>query len=222
MSRLYADLNLFANALILSTACSFMHETAAAQNTGNYKRTTYTTQHQSFQMRFAQQRNTRLLPTTCIRLTPPVALPFKTFVRNGLPPTTTDSFVRNAGKLKEMIYGDESTCHSPPPYMSFSEVHRIDSGINGARDHGLTTIHGSNLPSSWGRDEFSRAPEWYQSGARGHAVEGLPLRRELTNKKDRHRRRQFPTGYIDFDKERYYDEDRLRPPSDPYYQYLPF
>ncbi len=86
---------------------------------------------------------------------------------NALPPTTLDSFVRNAGGNAEAIYGDEGTT-SIPPYLGFSYSHRINAGITGQRDAGLTTGHGSYLPSTWGADEFLAAPgEQSQAGANG-------------------------------------------------------
>lgn len=98
-------------------------------------------------------------------------------MRNGLPPTTLDSFVYEAGEHKEHIYGDEGTT-SIPPYMGFSKPHRINTGIMDQRDQGLTTGHGSLMPDAWGRDEFL-GQEWTQSGARGRTsamgmVDGNP------------------------------------------------
>ncbi len=83
--------------------------------------------------------------------------------RNGLPPTQMDSFVRQAAGNAENIYGDEGH-EGPPPFMYFEYENRINSGIFDIRDKGLTTGHGSYMPSAWGRDEFLGA-EWSQSGA---------------------------------------------------------
>ncbi|HEY9732024.1 MAG TPA: hypothetical protein V6C89_08930 [Drouetiella sp.] len=83
--------------------------------------------------------------------------------RNGLPPTQMDSFVRQAAGNAENIYGDEGH-EGPPPYFYFEYENRINSGIYDIRDKGLTTGHGSYMPSAWGRDEFLGA-EWSQSGA---------------------------------------------------------
>ena len=85
--------------------------------------------------------------------------------RNGLPPTRLDSFVRNAGGHAAHIYGDEGT--TLPPYEEFSKVHRINTGIEGLRDRGLTTGHGSYMPDAWGGDEFVDGPEFTMSGANG-------------------------------------------------------
>jgi hypothetical protein len=77
-----------------------------------------------------------------------------------------DSFVHHAliSGHAEHIYGDEGT-YGPPPQMGFNIKHRINIGIVGARDEGLTTGHGSYLPDAWGSDEFLRAPgAWSQSG----------------------------------------------------------
>src|SRR6185369_6551805 len=74
-------------------------------------------------------------------------------MRNGLPPVSTDSFVQQAGEQGEYIYGDEGIW-SPPPYYGFTADHRINSGITGRRDAGLTTGHGEYLPDAWGADEF--------------------------------------------------------------------
>lgn len=81
---------------------------------------------------------------------------------NGLPPTRLDSFVKEAGGLAFQIYGDEGTT-GPPPISGFNRVNRIDSGIQG-NSAGLTTGHGSMLPSAWGKDEFIGGPEMSMSG----------------------------------------------------------
>lgn len=81
---------------------------------------------------------------------------------NELPPTRLDSFVEQAHERKELIYGDESSW-GYPPYFGFTQAHRIDSGIIGRRSAGLTTGHGSMMPSAVGRDEFLGA-EWSMSG----------------------------------------------------------
>lgn len=81
---------------------------------------------------------------------------------NELPPTRLDSFVAQAHQHKELIYGDESSW-GWPPYFGFTEAHRINSGIIGRRSAGLTTGHGSMMPSAVGRDEFLGA-EWSMSG----------------------------------------------------------
>lgn len=77
---------------------------------------------------------------------------------NGLPPCTMDSFVRNAAGMADLIYGDEGT-DGPPPFEEFTAIHRIDTGIFGDTNKGLTTGHRSHLPSAWGNDEFLGA-EW--------------------------------------------------------------
>jgi hypothetical protein len=87
-------------------------------------------------------------------------------MRNRLPVTSLDSFVLNAGGNAEAIYGDEGA-DGLPPYFEFTTAHRINTGITGARDAGLTTGHGSYLPDAWGGDEFVDGPEWSQSGANG-------------------------------------------------------
>ncbi len=91
----------------------------------------------------------------------------------GLPPTSMDSFVRQAAGQADNIYGDEGH-EGPPPFSEFEYQNRINSGIFDIRDIGLTTGHGSYLPSAWGRDEFLGA-EWSQSGAnRGNPRLGGP------------------------------------------------
>ncbi|CAN5142502.1 hypothetical protein BH10CYA1_BH10CYA1_38000 [soil metagenome] len=86
--------------------------------------------------------------------------------RNGLPATCMDSFVANAVKAGrgDEIYGDEGIGASPPPfYEGFTANHRINAGIVGQQDAGLTTGHGSYLPDAWGRDEYL-GQEWSQGG----------------------------------------------------------
>lgn len=84
-------------------------------------------------------------------------------VRNGLPPTSLDSFVANAGGMAEAIYGDEGV-EGPPPYEEFTPMHRINAGIVGIRDAGLTTGHGSMLPNAMGGDEFVKTEAFTQAG----------------------------------------------------------
>lgn len=86
---------------------------------------------------------------------------------SALPPCRLDSFVAQAGSRAESIYGDEGV-HTPPPFFGFTKEHRIATGIMGMRDAGLTTGHGSYMPSATGRDEFISAPgEWCYSGPNG-------------------------------------------------------
>jgi len=86
--------------------------------------------------------------------------------RGALPPTTLDSFVYQAGGQADAIYGDEGDVDIPP-IDSFTKENRINAGITGQRDAGLTTGHGSFMPDAWGADEFIAPPgEWGWSGAR--------------------------------------------------------
>lgn len=85
-------------------------------------------------------------------------------VRNGLPPTCTDSFVDNAGAYAELIYGDEGST-GLPPYFEFTPIHRINAGIVGIRDAGLTTGHGSEMPTATGGDEFVKTERFTGSGS---------------------------------------------------------
>jgi len=94
--------------------------------------------------------------------------------RNGLPATTMDSFVKNAIKAgrADEIYGDEGQGDNPPPfYDGFTARHRINAGIVGQQDAGLTTGHGSPLPDAWGRDEYLGGQEWSQSGPNNGAYD---------------------------------------------------
>jgi hypothetical protein len=86
-------------------------------------------------------------------------------VRNGLPPTSMDSFVHEAAGSACNIYGDEGF-EGPPPFDSFTVEHRINTGITGVRDEGITTGHGSYMPDAWGGDEWT-GNEWSMSGANG-------------------------------------------------------
>ncbi len=98
----------------------------------------------------------------CVSLTMPAMAQLNS---KGLPPTSTDSFVRQAAGQAENIYGDEGH-EGPPPFSEFEYQNRINSGIFDIRDKGLTTGHGSLMPSAWGRDEFLGA-EWSRSGSNG-------------------------------------------------------
>jgi hypothetical protein len=88
-----------------------------------------------------------------------------------LPPCTMDSFVYEAGGNAEEIYGDEGTT-GLPPLAGFTKASRINNGIVGTRDQGLTTGHGSVLPDASGADEFLAPPngEWGQGGVTGHTA----------------------------------------------------
>lgn len=87
-------------------------------------------------------------------------------VRNGLPPTSLDSFVKNAGEYAEAIYGDEGS-EGLPPYEQFTPRHRINMGIVDTRDVGLTTGHRSVLPPAAGGDEFVDTEKNTLSGSNG-------------------------------------------------------
>ena len=91
---------------------------------------------------------------------------------NGLPGTNMDSFVYQSmlNGTADSIYGDEGSNSIPPISTGFIYADRINNGIWGSNAAGLTTGHGSYLPSAWGFDEFISPPgEWYQSGQIGRA-----------------------------------------------------
>ena len=93
-----------------------------------------------------------------------------------LPPCKLDSFVREAGGKAEDIYGDESV--GPiPPFFGYTPEHRIDSGIQGISDVGLTTGHGSIMPAAVGADEFL-GQEWVNTAAHGLQNRGLDTPQE--------------------------------------------
>ena len=92
-----------------------------------------------------------------------------------LPPCNMDSFVMQAGGLKEQIYGDEGTT-GKPPLSSFTKASRINAGIVGVNNAGLTTGHGSYLPDASGADEFIMAGgEWDMSGINSGDSGAAPL-----------------------------------------------
>jgi hypothetical protein len=62
----------------------------------------------------------------------------------GLPQTSLDSFVADAGGNADMIYGDEGTSDIPPLF-GFDSGNTINAGINS----NLTTGHASGLPGAW-------------------------------------------------------------------------
>lgn len=113
------------------------------------------------QLAFRTATQGAALPSTAQR---PVSPSFGASGRNGLPPTTLDSFVLNAGGNAELIYGDEGA-EGLPPYEEFTQMHRINAGIFAVNDAGLTTGHGSLLPNAWGGDEFVKPEPFTQSGA---------------------------------------------------------
>ena len=102
-----------------------------------------------------------------------------------LPPCNLDSFVYQAGAQAELIYGDEGSI-SIPPLFGYAPDSRIDAGIQGINDYGLTTGQGSMMPSATGADEFLGA-EWVNTAAHGAArvlgdpTDGLNLSSQITN-----------------------------------------
>ncbi len=103
------------------------------------------------------------LPNTSTRLLTPVdpKIPVNSA---GLPPTTLDSFVSEANAIgqAEAIYGDEGSIYIPPD-SNFDATHRIARGFDKTTEHGLTTGHGSFLPSAWGYDGVRNPGEWSKS-----------------------------------------------------------
>jgi hypothetical protein len=95
-------------------------------------------------------------------------------VFNGLPATNMDSFVFQAGAMADQIYGDESI-QGQPEFNGYTANHRINAGITGVNSAGLTTGHGSYMPSASGSDEFLASPgEWCQSGTSGYDIPAAP------------------------------------------------
>ncbi|HND69119.1 MAG TPA: hypothetical protein PL112_20100, partial [Candidatus Obscuribacter sp.] len=125
-----------------------------------------------------------------------------------LPPTVLDSFVYNAGANAENIYGDEGV-NGLPPIDNFKKCNRIDAGITGIRDLGLTTGHGSVMPDAWGADEFISVGEWTQSGAKGNMAN--PVSISATNLDSRVSNRGGSGGSIGSD-------ENIPPPPGPGYQ----
>ncbi|CAN5144535.1 hypothetical protein BH11CYA1_BH11CYA1_38380 [soil metagenome] len=80
----------------------------------------------------------------------------------GLPYATLDSFVYQAGSRKEEIYGDEGV-NGLPPINGFNAQNRIDYGIFGTRNAGITTGHGSLMPAAWGWADGTNN-EWALTG----------------------------------------------------------
>lgn len=133
---------------------------------------------------FARRRRAPVLVAFALALSQSAALdkavfaqnsgPFRQLAARQLPPVRMDSFVRQAGAMAELIYGDEGVGGTEkfpdggggrlPPIDGFSQENRIDSGIFGIRDEGLTTGHGSLMPSAWGADEYL-GDEWAYTGA---------------------------------------------------------
>jgi hypothetical protein len=100
-----------------------------------------------------------LLPTTSMTQMSPMQagklLPLNTKGINikGLPPTSLDSFVLNAGGNAEAIYGDEGT-NSWPPLSGFGPGNTINAGIVGQRSKTMTTGNGGNmLPTASGNGQ---------------------------------------------------------------------
>ena len=73
----------------------------------------------------------------------PGNLALKQMGKKTLPPTRLESFVKNSGK-SEAIYGDEGVYL--PPFFTFTQDHRIESGMNMPD---ITTKHRIEGPSAW-------------------------------------------------------------------------
>lgn len=99
--------------------------------------------------------------------------------RNGLPVTSLDSFVKNAGAFAEQIYGDEGA-DGLPQIEKFKPENRINFGIVAARASGLTTGHGSVLPNAWGSDKKTGGTEWSMSGS-PYPVQTVQIKDVSTN-----------------------------------------
>lgn len=137
-----------------------LNSTAASGSWGNQ---TYRTgggpsggQHTRVANPTTQQNSSITLPTSTMGLAPVIG-------GGGLPPTTLDSFVVQAGGNADLIYGDEGT-DDIPPFFGYDQSHRINAGISGDNS-GLTTNHGSVLPNATGGDEFVQTEAWTMSGA---------------------------------------------------------
>jgi len=89
------------------------------------------------------------LPATSQRGLTPINPKLKLRPGTNLPETTLDGFVAASG-FNDSIYGDEGG-NSPPGASNFGY---ISHGFNKQMKQGLTTGHGSKLPSAWGGDEF--------------------------------------------------------------------
>jgi len=84
------------------------------------------------------------LPVTSQRNLTPINPKVKLDAGTGLPPTVLDSFVAES-HYNNAIYGDEGGI--TPNFSSSWSV--ISTGFNGETKKGLTTGHGSKLPSAW-------------------------------------------------------------------------
>src|ERR1700729_3585022 len=98
-------------------------------------------------------RKVILVALLCLVSGAPPALAQAGSMRNGLPPTSMDSFVYEAAGMQDLIYGDEGV-QDIPPYFEFTPENRINSGSFGTRDAGLTTGHSTNnggqlMPCAW-------------------------------------------------------------------------
>src|SRR5208337_1351175 len=62
------------------------------------------------------------------------------------------------GLSQSAVTGAGQTTTGLPPLYGFTQASRINTGITGARDAGLTTGHGSYMPNAWGADEFLAPP----------------------------------------------------------------
>lgn len=159
----------FLHMLVLLLPLFLCGNESLAQGFGNYQKAQYNQRVASGRVLY--QRQMVAQAQTQAQIQAQAGLPADW--RNGLPPTRMDSFVKEAKQHAAHIYGDEGT-YGLPPYMGFSKVHRINTGIMDERDSGLTTGHGSYLPDAWGGDEFHQN-EWDLSGERGRsAADGFP------------------------------------------------
>ncbi|HEY9775871.1 MAG TPA: hypothetical protein V6C81_19065 [Planktothrix sp.] len=146
---------------IAQSSCALADQYNSAGNPGDYQHTTNLTSQQTNSNGRTILTNTQTgvnNPTTTTQL----GGIFGGVTRNGLPETTMDSFVYEAGGDADLIYGDEGT-DDIPPYFEFDKSHRIERGITGLREQALTTGHSEFLPDAWGGDEWT-GNEWDTSG----------------------------------------------------------
>jgi hypothetical protein len=147
---------------ILQSSAAHADQFSSAGATGDFGRTSNLTTSQSNSPGTTLMTNTQTAVNNPTQTTQLGGI-FGGVTRNGLPETSMDSFVYQAGGSAELIYGDEGT-DDIPPYFEFDKSHRIERGITGLRDQALTTGHSEYLPDAWGGDEWVKGPEWDTSG----------------------------------------------------------
>lgn len=165
---LLASLAIYVGDTPPSWADDSTHSTAAPGDSSHNSRSTgRQISNATTQNKTSNQRDWRRAGGTLPTGLGALSRPFGNNGLAGLPPCNLDSFVTSSA-FSELVFGDEGSIDSNrnptlPPYYGFDEWHRLYWTVVEPNPY-LSTWHGSDLPTAWGRDEFSGGSEIVESG----------------------------------------------------------